>query len=202
MSRRILDNLPAADVDDRTEELDPTVLHHKVEYSSGIPVGGRQVDTNLYLFNHMRMTIKYHVSSEYEGKRIVGFDVHPLSVAHTYDPETLNITSCPNGALPQHPTTGRFLLTGSNSTTTRLYWTYDTLWVPSNIKWASRWDIYLSMGDRYPAKIHWFSILNSFLIVLFLSVSAGMQYAMEGWKGWLRAEPRTTVQSCCVLYSH
>ena len=36
----------------------------------------------------------------------------------------------------------------------------------SDIKWASRWDTYLMMMDD---QIHWFSIINSMMIVLFLS---------------------------------
>jgi hypothetical protein len=37
---------------------------------------------------------------------------------------------------------------------------------PSQIRWASRWDTYLMMMDD---QIHWFSIINSLMIVLFLS---------------------------------
>jgi len=33
-------------------------------------------------------------------------------------------------------------------------------------RWASRWDLYLYMGDD---QIHWFSILNSLAIVLLLT---------------------------------
>ena len=47
--------------------------------------------------------------------------------------------------------------------------TYDIVWKPSNIKWASRWDIYLSMDNAVPKKVHWFSIVNSLLIVFCLS---------------------------------
>ena len=39
-------------------------------------------------------------------------------------------------------------------------------WEASDIRWASRWDLYLYMGDD---QIHWFSILNSLAIVLLLS---------------------------------
>jgi len=52
--------------------------------------------------------------------------------------------------------------------------TYDVLWRASNVKWASRWDIYLSMDNAVPDKVHWFSIINSLLIVLFLSVMVAM----------------------------
>lgn len=36
----------------------------------------------------------------------------------------------------------------------------------SDVKWASRWDIYLTMSD---VQIHWFSIVNSVVVVFFLS---------------------------------
>eukprot|EP00966_Prymnesium_polylepis_P166965 3859512-Prymnesium_polylepis.1 len=49
--------------------------------------------------------------------------------------------------------------------------TYDVKWEYSEIKWASRWDTYLLMGDE---QIHWFSIINSLMIVLFLSGMVAM----------------------------
>lgn len=41
----------------------------------------------------------------------------------------------------------------------------------SEIRWASRWDTYLRMTDD---QIHWFSIVNSVMIVLFLSGMVAM----------------------------
>jgi transmembrane 9 superfamily protein 2/4 len=41
----------------------------------------------------------------------------------------------------------------------------------SDIKWASRWDTYLLMTDD---QIHWFSIINSLMIVLFLTGMVAM----------------------------
>ena len=41
----------------------------------------------------------------------------------------------------------------------------------STIRWASRWDTYLVMADD---QIHWFSIINSLMIVLFLSGMVAM----------------------------
>ena len=38
-------------------------------------------------------------------------------------------------------------------------WTYDVSWEPSDIHWASRWDIYLSMNDKYV----WFQSSSHFL---------------------------------------
>jgi transmembrane 9 superfamily protein 2/4 len=38
---------------------------------------------------------------------------------------------------------------------------------PSNIRWSTRWDTYLQSADD--SEVHWFAILNSFMLVLFLS---------------------------------
>jgi transmembrane 9 superfamily protein 2/4 len=48
---------------------------------------------------------------------------------------------------------------------------YDVVFKMSNIRWASRWDTYLLMMDD---QIHWFSIVNSLMIVLFLSGMVAM----------------------------
>ena len=48
-------------------------------------------------------------------------------------------------------------------------WTYDVSWEPSEIHWASRWDIYLSMNDKYDDEIHWFGIVNSLFMVFLLT---------------------------------
>lgn len=55
---------------------------------------------------------------------------------------------------------------------TTLYFTYEVEWEVSKISWASRWDTYLAMSD---AQIHWFSIINSIVVIFFLS----------GKKSWL-----------------
>ena len=41
----------------------------------------------------------------------------------------------------------------------------------SEVRWASRWDTYLMMQDD---QIHWFSIINSVMIVLFLTGMVAM----------------------------
>lgn len=43
----------------------------------------------------------------------------------------------------------------------------------SDIKWASRWDTYLTMSD---VQIHWFSIINSVVVVFFLSGEKSVGY--------------------------
>lgn len=50
--------------------------------------------------------------------------------------------------------------------TNRLHMTYEIVWKESEIPWASRWDSYLKMSD---VQIHWFSIINSLVVVFFLA---------------------------------
>jgi len=52
----------------------------------------------------------------------------------------------------------------------KVLFTYDVHWEENlELKWASRWDIYLSMDNAIPAKVHWLSIANSLVIVTVLS---------------------------------
>ncbi|KAL7542267.1 hypothetical protein ACHAXR_011630 [Thalassiosira sp. AJA248-18] len=47
---------------------------------------------------------------------------------------------------------------------------YDVIWVENKeLQWSSRWDIYLSMDDAIPGKVHWASIASSFAVVVILS---------------------------------
>merc|ERR1719399_1298919 len=46
-------------------------------------------------------------------------------------------------------------------------YTYDVKWVPSDITWAHRWDMYLKGNPD--DEIHYFSIVNSLMIVMFLT---------------------------------
>jgi len=49
---------------------------------------------------------------------------------------------------------------------TSLLFLYSVEWKQSDVSWASRWDVYLGMSD---VEIHWFSIINSLIVVFFLS---------------------------------
>jgi len=79
---------------------------------------------------------------------VVGFEVEPSSIAN--DEPGCNAGS---GGL-------------DIDTADHVKFTYDVVWSPSDVRWSSRWDSYLKMGE---GKVHWFSIINSLLIVLFLS---------------------------------
>ena len=51
-------------------------------------------------------------------------------------------------------------------------YTYDVMWEPTDIKWSERWDIYFEGNPD--DEIHYFSIVNSLMISLFLTGVVGM----------------------------
>lgn len=173
---RIIDNLPAA-----TKFLD---IDQNTVYSLGFPLGfvgsaeeaTTQVDKP-YLNNHLRFKILFHTEpTGYEGSRIIGFEVEAFSVEHKPDGNKKN----PDGSqklltCAQEGTSeiGDFLmLKTSAKAEQKIYWTYDVLFEYSDIRWASRWDTYLNSADD--DQIHWFSIVNSLLIVVFLTGMVAM----------------------------
>lgn len=117
-----------------------------------------------YLFNHLDFEIQYH-SGEGEtwgtafgedGGRIVGARVQINS---------LNSENCDRTAEPLmfQPTVNELSIP----------FTYSVRFVKNNsIRWASRWDYILKSLPQ--TRIQWFSILNSLVIVLFLSGMVAM----------------------------
>ena len=53
----------------------------------------------------------------------------------------------------------------------RVVYTFDVYWEESDMSWASRWDAYLNMPG---GRVHWFSILNSLMVVLVMSSIVAM----------------------------
>lgn len=146
-------------------------------YDVGFPVGvvgshDQGTPGELYIFNHI--TLNFHVytvdKSDDQIFRIVGFEVSPKSVKHhaeswdESDPKKLKLSTCPHEA-DYSP------LTLKDATNNGIVWTYDVNWIPSDIPWAYRWDVYLQMAD---SQIHWFSIVNSIMIIVFLTGMVAM----------------------------
>jgi transmembrane 9 superfamily protein 2/4 len=169
----ILDNIPAASVVD-TETFVTT------SYSRGFPVGHYDhVAGKHYLYNHANIVVEYHEVVP-DGNRIVGFYVEPFSIDHkflgdvTWNGKDIapEVQTCSKAEpMDLSKAKGHEL---ALSKSTKVVYTYDIAWKPSNIKWASRWDIYLSMDNAVPKKVHWFSIVNSLMIVFCLSVMIAM----------------------------
>ena len=136
-----------------------------------------------YVNNHLRFIVKYHKSATFPGARIVGFEVEAYSVQHAYNgvwnPREPKLTSVPlRPDLPPMP-----------AWSPEVIFTYDVVWEHSDIAWASRWDLYLYMGDD---QVHWFSILNSLVIVFLLSGIGARQGGTSAARGAARYAP------CCL----
>ncbi|KAL5071519.1 hypothetical protein RYX36_022406 [Vicia faba] len=165
----ILDNLPLVVPIKRVDQ-DSTV------YQLGFHVGLKgqysgSKEEKFFIHNHLAFTVRYHRDLLTESARIVGFEVKPFSVKHEYEgkwEEKTRLTTCDphakhtvvNSNTPQEVEEGK-----------EIFFTYDVEFQESDVKWASRWDAYLLMSDD---QIHWFSIVNSLMIVLFLSGMVAM----------------------------
>ncbi|KAK7377120.1 hypothetical protein VNO80_02540 [Phaseolus coccineus] len=166
----ILDNLPLV-VPIKRVEPDSTV------YQLGFHVGLKgqytgSKEEKYFIHNHLAFTVKYHRDTLTESARIVGFEVKPFSVKHEFegkwDEKATRLTTCDPHA--------KHTVVNSNTPqeveeNKEIIFTYDVEFQESDVKWASRWDAYLLMSDD---QIHWFSIVNSLMIVLFLSGMVAM----------------------------
>ncbi len=99
----------------------------------------------------------------------MGFEVQPRSIAHDAssfiaDDVDKNELRCSSSDVVR-------IANPNLPDSLDVVWSYSVLFSASDIQWASRWDPYLKMQDP---QIHWFSILNSFMIVLFLSGMVAM----------------------------
>lgn len=187
----IVDNIPAASKveDDRTVT---------TRYWQGFPVGFIASDTKkAYVHNHVNIEIQYHVVETDPSKaRIVRFTVEPFSIKHEFEAsadddddaavdqdggskpfkvaDILNpIESCnPKAAAKDHTRYEMVYARGREpqEAAGRVLFTYDVIWTENKeLHWASRWDVYLSMDNAIPARVHWLSIANSLVIVIVLS---------------------------------
>jgi transmembrane 9 superfamily protein 2/4 len=144
-------------------------------------------DTN-YLFNHIDLEIKYHsgddASVEWgknferdEGQevgRIVSIKATPMSIDHTALPEDAKDCDATYKTGPDDPEVKPMALPKNPADTkSSITYSYKVRYIPDNkVKWSSRWDYIL---DSMPhTNIQWFSILNSLVIVLFLSGMVAM----------------------------
>lgn len=128
-----------------------------------------------YLFNHVDLTITYHSGANEEwgsafkenGGRIIAVKVVPRSIDHSKSEhgKTLNCDSKIPLEIPHDP-----LPNGKELT---VKYTYSVTFMETNkVKWSSRWDYILESMPH--TNIQWFSILNSLIIVLFLSGMVAM----------------------------
>uniref|UniRef100_A0A453PX28 Transmembrane 9 superfamily member n=1 Tax=Aegilops tauschii subsp. strangulata TaxID=200361 RepID=A0A453PX28_AEGTS len=178
----ILDNLPAI----RYTRKDDYFLRW-----TGYPVGIR-VGVDYYVFNHLQFTVLVHRyedpnvarvmgaagdasdgaavpanagkdASAAPGWMVVGFEVVPCSIKH--NPEDARAVKM-YGKFPSKIKCDPSTVSMSIKENEPIVYTYEVSFVESDIKWPSRWDAYLKMEG---AKVHWFSILNSLMVIAFLA---------------------------------
>jgi len=153
----LVDNLPAAMRYYRRGD-------NSYSYAHGFPVGQKR-NGRYFVNNHIRIGLQYHADpDEFEGFRVVGFEVYPQSLKQTTRQGQNGPEATCEDADDLSP---HFDLSEHSS----IVYSYDVTWTPSDIKWASRWDTYLKFHE---GQIHWFSIVNSLMIVLFLTGMVAM----------------------------
>jgi len=152
----IVDNLPAATKHYLGDD--------SYTYEIGFPLG-RVDDDIAYLNNHIAIKILYHTSPDFEGRRIVAFEVEASSIKHSKFDRS-NPNSVPDSC--GRPNEWQSV---SSDKVEEIVFTYSVDWDYDAVKWSSRWDVYLTMTDT---QIHWFSIVNSLLILVFLSGMVAM----------------------------
>ncbi|KAL1718886.1 hypothetical protein EV715DRAFT_252107 [Schizophyllum commune] len=150
----IVDGLPAAEmkIDVRTGE-----LFFDMGFNLGDNEGPRHEIPALN--NHYDIVLKYHEPTP-GSYRVVGVLVWPASIGGPQD--AASATCQPEGAEP-------LILDETRNQTVR--YTYKVTWSESDTPWATRWDHYLHIFDP---RIHWFSLINSLVIVIFLCVMVSM----------------------------
>ena len=174
-----LDQLPVLM---RSRELNYAVRGYPVGFKAPPSYTGLKED-EFYLYNHLKFTISYREDpAEFEGARIIGFDVHPVSITHKFDNDKVDLetnleaankkdgwsTCSPGGESPvNEPETYLALRSGSTGESMKILYSYEVQWQETDIPWADRWDVYLvgSPDDE----IHYFAIVNSLMIVVFLT---------------------------------
>jgi len=189
----IVDNLSAAS---KVEDDETVTTRYWQGFPVGFV---HETDHGAYVHNHVNIEIMYHpvdkIGDEAQKYRVVRFTVEPFSIKHDFQdlPDDFSshdesapqlqesakiknpIASCdPNISISKKSHTTYEMVTENGReaqpASGDVLFTYDVHWVLNNeLHWASRWDIYLSMDNAIPAKVHWLSIANSLVIVIVLS---------------------------------
>mmetsp|Transcript_33372 Transcript_33372/g.80731 ORF Transcript_33372/g.80731 Transcript_33372/m.80731 type:complete len:294 (-) Transcript_33372:1027-1908(-) len=144
----------------------------------GMPIGfempsyrQKKDGEDVCLYNHWKFTVTYHEDPElFQGVRITGFDIHPVSIAHSPPSQSdqTTIQACSDGYQPENnPDTYLFVKDFGNTPQTVTF-SYQVEWVESKeLTWDDRWDVYfLGLPDE---AVHYFSMLNSVICMVILA---------------------------------
>ncbi|XP_061136519.1 transmembrane 9 superfamily protein member 5 isoform X2 [Syngnathus typhle] len=168
----IIDNMPVTwcyDVEDNQKYCNPGFPIGCLVTSEGRPKDACVINAEFnkpktfYVFNHVDIKIFYHngANDGWTGSRLVAATLEPKSINHA-DAKNPNCEGTAPMAVPSQ-----------FENDVSIVYTYSVTFEQNNmIKWASRWDyILVSMPHT---NIQWFSIMNSLVIVLFLSGMVAM----------------------------
>lgn len=159
------------------------------EEGEEIPKEKHTEPPKIFLFNHLRFTILYHEDAKRKppGIRIVGFEVEPFSVKHTYLNQMdwkqclnhlaggggkCNLNTCSKDKvvnLSAEP----MLLNPDKKGETEVVWTYDVFYKSSPVRWSTRWDAYLQSADDAQVMLTAFLLTNQFFLRVITQSSDG-----------------------------
>jgi len=148
-------------VDKKGEPKDACVISH--EYNTP--------DT-YYIFNHVEIHISYHSGKDEDWGRYLGGVLGGRIVAVKLIPKSINHAGDPAGKCGD-PNAGPMAVPADAAGDLSITYTYSVIYKQNQeTKWSSRWDYILESMPH--TNIQWFSILNSLVIVLFLSGMVAM----------------------------
>ena len=127
----------------------------------GFPLGKISAEMKPALNNHFDIVVDYHKAGK-DKFRIVGVLVSPDS--RPDNKWSKGSAECGSNA------DGHTLFYLDEEGDAQVTWTYGVYWRESEKAWAVRWDTYLHV---YDPRIHWFSLINSAIIVVFLCGMVG-----------------------------
>eukprot|EP00958_Prasinococcus_capsulatus_P011881 scaffold1183_cov418-Prasinococcus_capsulatus_cf.AAC.27 len=150
-----MDNMPAIIMKEVEVANDEGTQTRLVAQGKGYPIG-YQDGGKFYVVNHITFWISYHELDPDEtgvrAARVVGLYVTAATGAVAPD----QIGQCDHATSPQ-------VAAGD------VTFTYSVRWIPSNVRWASRWDQLLDM-DQQDIEMNWFAITNSLVITFCLTL--------------------------------
>jgi transmembrane 9 superfamily member 2/4 len=164
LEKRIADRYRAQVFLDGLPVLDKSFTQRtRLRTRTGLPLGDVTKETgkpSTVVYNHFRFVVHYYVTDmDPSAIHIVQFDVEPLSM---YLDQQEPGSAC---VLPEEPK----LQTPEMATTEGITFSYSVQWQQSDTPFITRWDVYIGATAR-ESKVHWYSILNVFSLVLLQSV--------------------------------
>merc|ERR1711935_817843 len=159
----------------RSKDLNYAVRGFPIGFKAPPSYTGLEHD-EFYLYNHLQFTITYQ-ELDAGGVHIIGFDVLPISIEHeiqkqgTFLAMSNEVSTCNSENAPSVVNDLETYLPLNaekyGDKDLSVIYSYEVEWKESTLTWADRWDVYLigSPDDD----VHSFAIINSLMIVLFLT---------------------------------